>query len=381
MAGAGLYLLPGLLTSCKKESISVNFGGKVTIVGGGAAGMFAAYTLEHFGIEYELLEANNVLGGRVKKTDSFADFPIDLGAEWIHGGVELPASLLKYGNQEGSIDIMPYDPENIHLGKNGSYTQLNIGSNVYGENKFSSTTWFDFFEDFVMPSIQSRVLVNKVVNEIDYTGSQVAVSCTDNSSYTADKVIVTIPVKQLQNNAIQFTPALDSSYTNAINGMPMPDGLKIFVEFSEDFYPDILLTAGLSGSTEKTYYDAAFKKSSSKNIFALLSVGEVSSAFTDLATDQERIDKMINELDQFYDGRASASYVQHIVQNWSAEPFIGGSYTFYNNGFPDLQTVLRQPVGNQVYFAGEALSIQNSSTVHGAAENGTEVAEMIVQGM
>ena len=104
--------------------------------------------------------------------------------------------------------------------------------------------------------------------------------------------------------------------------MPMPDGIKMFVEFSEDFYPDILLNNGFEGATEKTYYDIAFKKNSSKNIFGLFSVGEPSSEFTNLFDDNARIEKMIEELDELYDGKASANYVKHLIQNWSAEPYI-----------------------------------------------------------
>ena len=380
LAGAGMYLLPSLFTACSKEEITKNFDGKVIIVGGGAAGMFAAYTLAHFGVEFELLEANSVLGGRVKKSSDFADFPIDIGAEWIHGSIDLPSSLLKYGDQSGSIDILPYNPENIHLASDGSVTEVNIGQNVYAENKFSKTTWFDFFEDFVMPSINSNVSLNKVVNAIDYGGETITVSCEDGTIFTGEKVIITIPVKQMQNEAIAFTPSLDTNYTSAFNSMPMPDGIKMFVEFSEDFYPDILLNNGFEGATEKTYYDIAFKKESTKNIFGLFSVGEPSSEFTSLPDDDARIAKMINELDELYNGKASETYVKHLIQNWSAEPFIGGSYSFYDNGFYDLQTILREPISNKLYFAGEALSIQNSSTVHGAAENGTEVAENIIKG-
>ena len=202
LAGAGLYLMPSLLTASGKEEIAKNFDGKVIIVGGGAAGMFAAYTLAHFGVEFELLEANSILGGRVKKSDDFADFPIDIGAEWIHGAIDLPASLLKYGNQTGSIDILPYNPENIHMASDGAVTEVNIGGNVYAENKFSNSTWFDFFEDFVMPSIIGGVYQNKVVQSLDYTSDIVTVSCEDGSAYTGDKVIVTIPVKQMQNEVI-----------------------------------------------------------------------------------------------------------------------------------------------------------------------------------
>jgi monoamine oxidase len=40
--------------------------------------------LEENNIRYAILEATDRYGGRLKEDTAFADFPIDLGAEWIH---------------------------------------------------------------------------------------------------------------------------------------------------------------------------------------------------------------------------------------------------------------------------------------------------------
>ena len=75
----------------------------VVIVGAGAAGLMAAYELVDQAargkLSYAVLEANSRIGGRLQtlsnyynkiststSSDSkdFADFPIDVGGEWIH---------------------------------------------------------------------------------------------------------------------------------------------------------------------------------------------------------------------------------------------------------------------------------------------------------
>ena len=56
----------------------------VIVVGAGAAGLTAAYHLKRAGAEVTILEAAPEWGGRVARMARFADFPIDLGAEWIH---------------------------------------------------------------------------------------------------------------------------------------------------------------------------------------------------------------------------------------------------------------------------------------------------------
>ena len=72
------------LGACGKETIETNFEGKVLILGAGAAGLASGYFLNQRGIEYEILEASSVYGGRMRRTLDFADFPIPLGAEWLH---------------------------------------------------------------------------------------------------------------------------------------------------------------------------------------------------------------------------------------------------------------------------------------------------------
>lgn len=57
----------------------------VVVVGAGAAGLMAARTLAERGIEVEIVEARDRIGGRVFTTDVWGDLPIDIGASWIHG--------------------------------------------------------------------------------------------------------------------------------------------------------------------------------------------------------------------------------------------------------------------------------------------------------
>ncbi|MEM7722813.1 MAG: FAD-dependent oxidoreductase, partial [Pseudomonadota bacterium] len=112
---------------------------------------------------------------------------------------------------------------------NGSVTNGTLGN--YPDLKFVGGTWLDFYEQYILPSIASFITYNTAVNAIDYSGGQVTVS-TSNGNFTADRVILTVPVKLLQGGAISFTPALPSARQSAINNVVVWDGIKIFIEFS-----------------------------------------------------------------------------------------------------------------------------------------------------
>src|SRR5688572_24221134 len=58
----------------------------VVIVGAGAAGLAAAHALHEAGVDVEVLEARDRIGGRVFTiTDPHTTRPTELGAEFIHG--------------------------------------------------------------------------------------------------------------------------------------------------------------------------------------------------------------------------------------------------------------------------------------------------------
>ncbi len=388
MAGLGLPLI-SLLSSCKEDNITpneinVNFSGSVLIIGAGAAGLMAGHFLQQNGIDFQILEASSVYGGRVKRADSFADFPIDLGAEWIHTDPSILADLVNDPSVQASIDIINYRPQEIHVWKNNELKKRNFFSNFYAEHKFKSTTWFGFFEQYIVPGIADRINYNTQVTNIDFSGSEINVTDQNSNSYLADKIILTVPLTVLQNDVISFIPGLPTTKTNALSNVDMPSGIKVFIEFSEKFYPDIVFDGGLLEQNdqigEKVFYNAAFRKDSNRHIFALFSVGEPAKVYTDQGSDEAIFTFLMEELDRIFDGKATKFYQNHVIQNWLAEPFIGGSYSHYGNNRSSTIATLQEPIDDKIYFAGEAYHDDWQATVHGAGLSAYDAVRTILEG-
>ena len=72
------------------------------IIGGGIAGLVAARHLTVAGLSVTLLEARDRLGGRIY-TESTGEFPVELGAEFVHGR---PDEILAIA-AEGATPIVP----------------------------------------------------------------------------------------------------------------------------------------------------------------------------------------------------------------------------------------------------------------------------------
>ncbi len=378
-AGVGLSSVSTfLLEACNRYDLEFpvlpnDFRGKVAIVGAGAAGLAAGHLLQRYGIDFEIIEAAPSIGGRMKKAEGFADFPIDLGAEWIHTDPAILKDILSSPELDVDIDFIKYNPKTTQTWNKGRLRSKNFMSKLYSEWKFKRTTWYGFFEEYIVPGIADRLTLDTPVTEVDYSSDKVLLKTANAQAFEADMVLLTVPIRMLQNNAIQFVPPLPQTKTAAIDQIIVGDGLKIFVEFQNRFYPDILSFGPILKAfrdEEKFVYDAAFGKESDHHILGLFAINEKATAYTKLGSEQAIIEKFLSELDEIFEGQASAGYVKHIIQNWSAEPYIQGAYSY---DFEEKQwrvvEVIQEPVANRLFFAGEALSIDNQATVHGACES------------
>ena len=271
LLGLSIPLQP-LMSSCNPSSTSGlgdDFDGTVLIIGAGAAGITTGHLLAQRGIDFRILEASDRIGGRIKTTDDFVDFPISLGGEWLH----VQKNILSQAVNDSSVDIniptTPYDLENDY----GLYEGNRISVEQVGftiDQKFIGSSWLDFFRQYLLPSVENQITFNQIVSAIDYSGDQIQVS-TQNETYTADRVVITVPVKLLQNNGISFSPELPSSKREALSNVRVWDGFKAFIEFSEKFYPAFVgFDIGANTFGEMLYYDAAYGQNSNRQCLRVI---------------------------------------------------------------------------------------------------------------
>ncbi len=340
--------------SCSKDGEMNNFSGKVIVIGAGAGGLSSGYLLNQQGIDFEILEASSVYGGRMKINTDFADFPIPLGAEWL----ETNTGIFKEIVNDASVQV------NVETVPDGD------------DRKFINYTWFNFYDAYVVPSIANKIVYNTIVKSIDYSGDQVIIT-TQNGEYKADKVIISVPLKILQDGDIGFSPTLPKGKMDAINNTRIWEGFKAFIEFSTNFYNDghlFQITPETDG--QKLYYNAAFGQNTSKNILGLFTVGTPARDYITRSGNDLK-DFMLSELDGIFSNQATPNYTNHITQNWNNESFIKAGYM---TDHADWQTVskLGESVSNKIYFAGGAYTDGNDwVSVHAAARSAKRTVEEI----
>jgi monoamine oxidase len=236
---------------------------KVIIIGAGACGLMAARSLSKKGIEVLVLEARNRIGGRVYTTDGIFPQSVDLGAEFIHGKLNITLELLKeaglhYHKTEGGMwqvkagkwqQESPFDSqwelfiEKIKELKTdtsiANFLKEHFQGNEFDKLRKSVTGYVEGYDaadtnlastiafrnewlheeneqyrinegygkliDYLAnESKQSGVTIklNTVVKHISWHDDRVEINTANNESLVGDKVVVTVPIGVLQADSL-----------------------------------------------------------------------------------------------------------------------------------------------------------------------------------
>lgn len=423
----GLLSTPLVTIGCEKTNIfeGKDFKGKILIIGAGAAGLYAGHLLKSNNIDFLILEASDRIGGRLGKISGFADFPLDAGAQWLHGKksilgdlvkekniavtednsnlsywfqneirTSLPRKIINYfeGNMLPDISFEQYaldqgfgsDYKCIveaiagDLGADASRISAYWSNEEFknwssGETDYKfRATLYDLINEHIAEALKDTILLNSPINRMDYGGDSVKVYDKNGQEHTADKVIITVPISILKEESIAFNPPLSKEKTAAFQKIGMDAGMKVFLKFKTTFYPENIL----GGKICAAYANEKSGKTGSDNVLLAYIMGEQAEFLSQLKNDAELLKLLLQELDEMFDGQASLQFQKAHVEDWYKRPYIKGAYSYSTPGIGNARTISAEPVQNKLFFAGEAMHTNgHHQTVHGAMET----AELVVK--
>lgn len=202
---------------------------------------------------------------------------------------------------------------------------------------------------------------------------------TDLGTYQADAVILTVPLRLLQQEAIAITPALPDWKRQAIGALRMGHFNKVFLEFEEKWWPgdpDFLVfqeqnRADLGITLNYHHYGGR------PILVALLT--DAAARAQDPAPAETVVADWLTRLRRAYPQRNIALRRSHLTR-WGADPFAQGAYSYVPVGTTAASfEALAAPVG-RLHFAGEATIAAHHSTVHGAYLSGLREGQRLVGG-
>ncbi len=217
------------------------------------------------------------------------------------------------------------------------------------------------------------IRLGQVVQQVIYNSEYVVVN-TGNSQFVADRVIVTLPLGVLQSGQVEFKPPLPATKQQAIERLGMGVLNKIILCFPRCFWQAEIDFIGYvsDNSGDSPLLLNLLPHVGSPVLVAFLG-GETATKREKLK-DTELVKQVMASLHLMY-GKDIPQPTTTIVTRWGSDRFAYGSYSFIPVGASgEDYDILATPVGEGLFFAGEATNREHPGTVHGALLSGIRAA-------
>ncbi len=419
----------------------------VTVVGAGATGLMAAWELVQTGKKVAVIEARDRIGGRIHTaTNSNFSMPVELGAEFVHGNLELTQLLLKKANidtvkssgdiwqkkadqlQKQEDFIEDYDDlekkfkdlkEDIPVGRfikhhlqEEKYEELRFTLKNYVEGYYAAdidkastialceelTTsddeqyrvegGYQKLIEFICKQAEQKgclFYLSTPVQHISWKENYVEVT-TNQQSFYSRKILITASLGVLQNEQITFYPAIKEKIT-AAQQLGFGPVIKLILQFDHAFWKDSALTSGknlsklsflFSEEIVPTWWTQHPKEASM--ITGWLG-GPHAQALKDLS-EKEILEKGLESLHAIFN--VDLPYLEKSIKgwhvaNWTTDIYSFGGYAYEVVNGANFRKIMKQPLLNTLFFAGEAFCDgPQIGTVEAALVSGRETAHQII---
>lgn len=215
------------------------------------------------------------------------------------------------------------------------------------------------------------------VSRIDARGEGVKVAASG-GSFSADAVIVSVPLGVLKKGAIEFLPGLPAGHREAIEELEMGLLNKAILRFPKAFWDkeyDWLAYAGQKRGRWAEFF--SLLRPTGLPILMGFNAGAYGREIEAWSDTQIVDDAMAALRDMFGSKIPRPSDFQ--LTRWASDPLAYGSYSYLPPGATsETRAALARPSSEKVVFAGEATSPQYSATVHGAYLSGLRAADELI---
>ncbi len=402
----------------------------VVVIGAGAAGVAAGRRLAAARVPAVVLEARNRLGGRAW-TLRGAGLPLDLGCGWLHSanenewaaiaatlGLTIDRTPPPWGAQRRTIGFPPGDLAEFRAAADRLFARLEEAAGAKEDRPASDfvepgNRWnplLDALSTYISGAELDQVSVRDLGNYrdsgenwrviegygtlveafgmpldvrlecpatlIDHSGSHLRIE-TPNGAIRARAAIITVPTSVIVRETPRFVPALPEKLAAAA-GLPLGLDDKFFLRI--DRPDDLPLETRLFGAVDQhgtgSYHLRPFGRPVIECYFGGRLAWELEraggEAFAEVAVDQIAA----------HLGNDIRKRLQPIFGSaWGRDPYAGGAYSYARPGRAEARAVLATTVEDRLFFAGEACSINDYSTAHGAYRTGETAAEAILRSL
>ncbi len=228
-------------------------------------------------------------------------------------------------------------------------------------------------------------IYTKNPEDIDPTRSCVACHSGTNASllehdnvYSADKVVVALPLGMLKNENVTFDPVLPPEKIQAIESLGIGTMNKVILKFTENFWhEDGYFFEYLKEDYSEIIEFFSPAPTGTHNVIVAVFAGGHARSIEKM-DDSELKEMVMNDLRGMF-GSNLPEPVAFAKTTWHTSPYSLGAYPHLKPG-SDLSAcdTIATPLLNKLFFAGDATSKDYMATAHGAYISGIDAANDII---
>lgn len=197
---------------------------------------------------------------------------------------------------------------------------------------------------------REKILTDHHVEAVIQSGKGVMVKCSNGKTFTADKIICTVPTFSL--GRINFSPSLPKATLHAIDALQYARINKCVGLYSQRFWKREDFDM-ITDTPAHYFYHATKNQDSIKGALTSYTIGEKADIFG-WQNDESRKQIITDYIHPIGNAR---NLLQKVVNyNWGQDKYSKGAYAIYGTGqWFSIQPLLKKPHLN-VHFAGEHLA-------------------------
>jgi monoamine oxidase len=202
---------------------------------------------------------------------------------------------------------------------------------------------------------------------------------TANTKFSADQVVVTLPLGVLQAEHVRFTPALPRDKQAAITQLGMGVLNKCYLRFPSVFWPtDVDWLEHVSATPGVWTEWVSFARATNMPVLLGFNAADQGREI-EAWSDQTIVASAMGTLRAIY-GTGIPQPTAWQITRWASDPFSLGSYSYNPLGTQgNTRQLLAGPVQQKLFFAGEAAEPDYFGTAHGAYLSGLRAAREILK--
>ncbi|XP_065063075.1 lysine-specific histone demethylase 2-like [Rhopilema esculentum] len=220
---------------------------------------------------------------------------------------------------------------------------------------------------------------------VNYAESQVQVTARSGETFSADKVVVAVPLSVLKKGSMEFLPSFPEPKKESISKIGAGVIEKVVMQFKKKFWSDQIETADYFGhipdSCEDRGFGCLFYDVSGKDspVLMALLAGDAALKAQKLS-DENIVDRCLQTLAKMFPKQTVDKPSKYFVTRWGSEEHIEMTYSYIGvNASGEDYDVLAETIDEKIYFAGEATNRQFPQTVTGAFISGLREARKILK--